>query len=281
MEYGCNQCGPCRINRRRVWTTRLMLELLASGGIGHFVTLTFDDEHVPLELSPDDVKNYMKRLRRHVEPAKVRFYGVGEYGDTSGRPHYHLLVFGVPGAFAYGKHEKCECSFCKAWQGRGMLFVGTVTPQSCAYVVSYISKGMTRRNDKRLDGKHPEFARMSNGGGRSKQGGLGKPGVPAVLDGMTSKGGAAYVARVGDIPGRLRNDGKMWPLGRYLLRMLRTEYGMDVGGSSEGLRKRALELVNELSIKGARDLREQKRLQASRRAKVLNQIYRSKKGVGV
>lgn len=36
----------------------------------------------------------MKRLRKYLEPVKVRFFACGEYGDNTYRPHYHLILFG-------------------------------------------------------------------------------------------------------------------------------------------------------------------------------------------
>lgn len=275
MEYGCGQCGPCRINRRRVWTSRLMLELLHSGGVGIFATLTYDDAHLPQSVEVRDLQLWMKRLRKAIAPAKVRYYGVGEYGDISGRPHYHILLFGLRGEFAAGKHEACDCVICGAWR-KGMVFLGTVTPQSCAYVVSYVTKGMTRKSDTRLNGRKPEFARMS------LRPGIGAGAADGALrEAIMTKGGALHVVRSGDVPGRVRSEGKMWPLGRYLLNRLRTAYGMGADDRARANAKVAIELQNELSVKGARDLREQKRLQSARRAKVLNQIYRSKKGIGL
>ena len=56
-----------------------------------FVTLTYDDDHVPkdksgrLVLRPDDLKNFLKRVRKDVYPGKIRYYAVGEYGRSEER----------------------------------------------------------------------------------------------------------------------------------------------------------------------------------------------------
>lgn len=122
-----------------------------------FVTLTYDDEHLPGELKPRDLQLFLKRIRRRVEPQKLRFFGVGEYGDTSGRPHYHVILFGL-GGVVVGMHPRgCECVVCDSWRA-GMVHVGEVTKESAAYTVSYVLKGMTK---KKGGEKHPEFARMS------------------------------------------------------------------------------------------------------------------------
>lgn len=236
-----------------------------------FVTLTYDNEHLPIggNLVPRDLQLFIKRLRKAVYPEKIRYYGVGEYGDVSKRPHYHVLLYGLRDVSAIRDAWKC-----------GMIHVGTVTPQSVSYCVSYMLKGMTKKTDLRLVGLYPEFARMSNGG-RAKTGGIGAGACEGILDVVASKSGVEYVIRTGDVPYRVRAEGKMWPLGRYLLNRLRTGYGMDDACRARVVAAHAVELQAELSVPGSRDLREQKRLQASRRAKALFQISRSKKGIGL
>lgn len=274
MEYGCGQCLPCRINRRRLWTGRLMLEAHLHE-VSAFVTLTYDEDHVPSQLVPRDMQLFLKKLRKRIAPQKVRFYGVGEYGDISFRPHYHLVVFGL-GGLVVGRHSKeCKCVVCESW-GVGLCHVGEVTPESVAYTVQYVTKRMTSVTDKRLGGRHPEFARMS-----LRPGGLGKGALSAILDVVTTKAGACHVGNTGDLPGRVRSGGKLWPLGRYLRRKLEEDYGVDDVRRVERNARTAVELQSNLALKGARDLHEQKRLQHARRAKVLDQIARSKKGIGL
>lgn len=274
MEYGCGQCLPCRINRRRLWTGRLMLESHLHA-VSAFITLTYDQDHCPSQLVPRDLQLWLKKLRKRIAPQKVRFYGVGEYGDISFRPHYHVIVFGL-GGLVVGRHSKeCSCVVCASW-GQGLCHVGEVTPESVAYTVQYVTKRMTNVTDERLGGKHPEFARMS-----LRPGGLGKGALSAILDVVTSKVGACYVGKTGDLPGRIRATGKLWPLGRYLRRKLEDDYGVDDVKRIERNARLAVQLQGDLSVKGARDLHEQKRLQHARRAKVLDQISRSKKGIGL
>ena len=45
-QFGCGQCMACRINRRRIWTHRIMLEALVSPSAS-FLTLTYNKENLP------------------------------------------------------------------------------------------------------------------------------------------------------------------------------------------------------------------------------------------
>ena len=54
-----------------------------------FVTLTYDEDHLPLDrsVSRREVQLFMKRLRKAISPLRVRFFACGEYGERFGRPH--------------------------------------------------------------------------------------------------------------------------------------------------------------------------------------------------
>lgn len=211
-EYGCGQCAPCRINRRRLWTGRLMLEAQQHEH-SCFVTLTYRAEDYPSDgsLRPRDVQLWLKRLRAAIEPKQVRYYAVGEYGTRRGRAHYHVIVFGLS-SYDRGAIEG-------AWP-YGSVHIGTLTEASASYVCSYICKGDTRP---RVDGRHPEFCRMSL-----------KPGIGAVAaDRMAAaiKGacdvatGEYYAFPDGDVVSSFRWDGLHFPLGRYLRKRLRLALG--------------------------------------------------------
>ena len=88
--FPCGQCLPCRLNRRRTWTHRIMLEAMCHGD-NAFVTLTYEDDNVR-SLVPKDPQDWLKRIRKAVEPLRLRYYLVGEYGDISERPHYHVAL---------------------------------------------------------------------------------------------------------------------------------------------------------------------------------------------
>lgn len=87
----------------------------------------------------------MKRLRKKLEPKKIRFYHCGEYGDKLGRPHYHALLFNhdFPDKIYYsdnrGNPLYTSQTLDTLWE-RGNCWIGNVTTQSAAYVARYIMK---------------------------------------------------------------------------------------------------------------------------------------------
>jgi len=225
--YGCGQCMPCRVNSRRVWTHRIMLETL-SHPVNSFWTLTYSDENIPLTgenlqtLKPDDLRDFLKRLRYYHEPNKLRYFNVGEYGDQTGRPHYHLALFNFPtcerGLTRVNRRGDC-CRICdgvrEIWS-KGLVYAGNLEASSAAYICGYITKKLTRRGDVRLNGREPEFARMS------LKPGIGASFIPEVASALITHN---LDERLSDVPTALRTTGRVQPLGRYLTRSLREQTG--------------------------------------------------------
>lgn len=115
-----------------------------------FITLTYDDEHLPRDGSLDvsHFQKFMKRLRKRFADDRIRFFHCGEYGDTSARPHYHACLFGfdfrdkrvwsVRGDHIVWRSETLE----ETWQ-QGLSEIGTLTFESAAYVARYVTKKVT------------------------------------------------------------------------------------------------------------------------------------------
>jgi len=66
LKLPCGQCINCRLERSRQWAVRCMHEASLYEN-NAFVTLTYDEQHVPLNGSLDvtELQGYMKRLRKH------------------------------------------------------------------------------------------------------------------------------------------------------------------------------------------------------------------------
>lgn len=225
--YGCGKCVPCLITRRKTWIHRLILEQYQHQS-STFVTLTYDDKHIPEggTLVPKDLTDWLKRFRKALSPLNIRYYAVGEYGENTERPHYHVIIFGSPGCFRpyVRKGEACPCATCRVYQrtwNKGFSFVGDVTEQSLKYVASYVSKSTLKSGDRRLFGRNPEFARMS------LKPGIGYAQAKNIVNTLTTDAGCDIMETIDDVPFSITHGNISYPLGNYLRRKIRKELGHD------------------------------------------------------
>lgn len=203
--FPCGQCLTCRINRRRDWTARLLLEHCGHEGPSAWVTLTYAAAHLPLlgelaVLSPVDARNFLQRFRREVD--SFRYVLVGEYGDRTMRPHYHALLW---------FHSACSAEWLvpKCWR-EGFVSVGEISKQTVEYTIAYLLKRMVSPLDERLQGRPPEFARYSHG--------LGSSALSELRRSARSDGDGNMV-----IPREFRLGGVVWPVSKYIRSKLEAE----------------------------------------------------------
>jgi len=132
MSVPCGHCVNCRIAHSREWAVRLVHEM-GYHKDSVFVTLTYDDEHLPADgsISKDELQRFFKRLRKSTPWLRFKYFACGEYGGRFGRPHYHTIILGL------GPRDSPLIE--KAWS-LGRIFCGSVTYDSCRYVADYIQK---------------------------------------------------------------------------------------------------------------------------------------------
>lgn len=216
----CGQCMNCRINKKRMWTGRILLENQYSALPGSFVTLTYNNDSLPDghicpggTLDPEDTRKWLMRLRKRLS-VKLRYFLVGEYGSKSERAHYHAMIFGIP-------PETLEPLIKKTWPDEtGYTKVGTITRASAQYVAHYTTKKLTDHDSVHLHGRYPEFARMS------KSPPLGYPGALYLLGIYQSSQGIKALAEYKDVAATMRLDGKVYPISRYWRDWLRDRLGI-------------------------------------------------------
>lgn len=232
--WPCGQCLCCRVNRRRDWTSRLLLHHCGHRGSSAFVTLTYSEDKLPKNLDgvpvlhAPDMRNFVQRIRRLV--GAMRYVYVGEYGDHSMRPHYHALLW-------WEKEVYAERVVAECWL-HGFSHCGEVSQQSIDYTISYLLKRMTSVDDARLAGRLPEFARYSHG-----------LGAVALFD-------LRECALVGEdgvlkLPREFRLGGLKWPVPKYLRRKLKEEGYEFLACPSEEQEKAFVQRLRECSSSSA------------------------------
>ncbi|AXF52360.1 MAG: replication initiator protein [Microviridae sp.] len=199
LSIPCGQCIGCRLEYSRQWANRCMLELPYHDQ-AWFVTLTYDDAHVPKTFSVDPETGeaispvmtlrkrhfqlFMKQLRYRFSGDHIRFFAAGEYGTNSLRPHYHAILFGLHLKdlvlykrsvldYPYFNSESLSRCWVDSSDGsqRGYVVAGAVSWDTCAYVARYIlkkQKGATASVYQELN-IEPEFSLMSRKPGIGRQ----------------------------------------------------------------------------------------------------------------
>lgn len=165
IRLPCGCCDGCKLERSRQWAVRCMHEASLYEQ-NAFITLTYNDEHLPLynDLDYRDFQLFMKRLRKRFTGRKIRFFMCGEYGENNGRPHFHACLFNI--SFDDRVHFKNSSSGSKIYTSKilqslwctkearctrdylcdgcvnsiGYCTVGDVNFQSAGYVARYVMK---------------------------------------------------------------------------------------------------------------------------------------------
>lgn len=193
LRVRCGTCFNCKMFRRQEWCLRLQMESKYWTNMS-FLTLTYDDEHLPMNevssyvfeqegeefyftfptLASEHLRNFIKQLRnfdfgevhRFSDSGNeqkdfrkgLRYFAVGEYGTgRTKRPHYHLMLFGV------GCTRENANLIQKIW-GKGFIDLKPFTPERCVYIAGYVQKKLYGNSDGQTDiykFKIPEFLRCS------------------------------------------------------------------------------------------------------------------------
>lgn len=201
----CQRCIGCRLDKSKEWAMRCMHEASLHDQ-NSFITLTYNDKNLPYNTSlvKEDVQKFFKRLRKRIQPKKIRYYYCGEYGDKNGRPHYHILLFGynypdwvrLPHKSPSGRDLYTSPILEKDWK-LGFVQIGDVTYESAAYTARYIMKKVMGKGKDEIDPKTglkpyeryaydeltgevtgiheilPEYTSMSRGRRSDNNGGIG------------------------------------------------------------------------------------------------------------
>lgn len=123
----CGKCVNCLKQKRREWLLRLSYHLRFQTFPSYFVTLTYNDDSLPINgVMKKDCQDFFKRLR-HSSSVPFSYFLVSEYGEHTQRPHYHFILF---------NYSADPARIEESWKN-GNIFVGDVTDASINYCAKY------------------------------------------------------------------------------------------------------------------------------------------------
>lgn len=170
QQIGCGRCVQCKLKRTRDWATRIVLEAKQYEH-NYFITLTYDEVNVPTapegvlgyvdkkgevfnsDLRLRDIQLFIKRVRQSdiFKEHKLRIFYCGEYGELSGRPHYHLILMNSPDLTPYLQWQRSKrscgekldyfkCPLLESKWLNGIVDVTSFSYNAAAYVAGYVLK---------------------------------------------------------------------------------------------------------------------------------------------
>ena len=186
--FPCRKCLPCLMRRQKAWVSRLVEEL-SNHDFNYFVTLTYDDAHLPVDdngepcfnkqhyikLNADMRKRFQQgKLRNPVsdvvlgspsfltlpKDVKYKYYLTTEYGPTTFRPHAHGVWYGLPGDI-----NLVEVLFRTLWP-YGFVSVFPANEGAAGYISKYLVSDGVGKDAYHGNGM-PPFSLMSKSLGLS------------------------------------------------------------------------------------------------------------------
>lgn len=195
IQIPCGKCQECLKSNARAWAFRILKEAERFDS-NWFITLTYDDDHIPHDhmLEKDAISKFNKKLKVYLSrlglDSTFRFYGVGEYGGQTARPHYHVIYFNLPIPdlhFEYLDENNnliWSSKLLESVWDNGFVVIGQVDVGSACYVARYCDKKkmLTKKEKEMLKEKGivPEFSIMS------RRPGIGSYFLDQVIDNVVS-----------------------------------------------------------------------------------------------
>lgn len=132
----CRNCWACQLSYSAEWATRIMYECALHPNTNFFITLTYDEEHLPIAESvkiPEKIWNretkqydtkwhygtnlgdencnegtlYQPHIEKFIHDIRqyferkyhhtgIKYFYCGEYGEKNHRPHFHIILMNCP-----------------------------------------------------------------------------------------------------------------------------------------------------------------------------------------
>lgn len=187
----------------------------------YFLSLTYDEDNVPRTPDNEKTLNKKKFLQWLKDTQKAlgnfRYYAIGEYGDDTFRPHYHLALFPETDGQAYAVLNRWADKYGTIRQ------CDPLTLKRARYLANYTAKKLSKPNDARLK-KHqePEFRTSS------RNPPLGAAFAEKLITHYSNPKAARLIKERGDIDRTFRVEGQIYPIGDWVLTKVRQELGIPV-----------------------------------------------------
>lgn len=145
IKVPCGKCLECKKANSLSWGVRAYFEIHQSIMPSWFVTLTYDDDHLPehRSLKKKHAQAFHKKLKRNF--IKSKYLTSGEYGEHTDRPHYHSVIFNLllDDLVLYkevkGKKYYTSKILTDFW-GMGQVLITDANTATAQYVAQYTAK---------------------------------------------------------------------------------------------------------------------------------------------
>ena len=147
----CNKCEGCRGLRSMLRGIQIACELKTTEGDSYFLTTTYDDDHMPdnMSLHPPHMTKLIQDIRNNQRktkyPHKFRYEQCGEYGTETLRPHHHVAAFNLelPDLELYsdnGKYKSFTSTLMEKYWPYGRTVIIPLHLANCIYIAQHSDK---------------------------------------------------------------------------------------------------------------------------------------------
>ena len=158
----CGKCEGCIARARTDWATRIYHESQCWDR-NCFMTLTYDNEHLPGTIQKRDIQLFIARLRKS-NPRPIRYYVCGEYGEKTRRPHYHAIIFNddfLSSRYQYRISDSMygNSDVQSTW-GKGTVTISEFNHARANYTAGYVTKKIADQDTFSLMSRRPPLGKV-------------------------------------------------------------------------------------------------------------------------
>lgn len=173
----CGHCTACKLNYAQEWAVRCSLET-KNWKNSYFLTLTYSNEKLYYtedqpyhpSLNKKHIQLFIKKLRKKY--GKLKYFCCGEYGPTTGRPHYHMILWqnmrindlkGVNSLISIEASKYMTSNEIEQIWGNGGVTIGYNNYNTANYVAKYTLKKLKQKEKYEDYGLNEAFLTCSQG----------------------------------------------------------------------------------------------------------------------